>query len=257
MCRLAAYLGPRIPLAQFLLQPPHSLVRQSYHPREMREARVNADGFGFGWFDGRGRPARYVNVFPIWSDTNLGALGEALHANAWVGAVRSATPGIAHGAANTQPFHDDRYLFLHNGYLRDFARRVRPQARAFLHPEIENAVDGNSDSEYLFAALRQLLLDSDRVERALVALATLAAAWDADGPALLTIVVTDGRRLYALRHAVNGEPPTLYYALGLSNFPHGALLASEPLTADGDWRALPAHAFAVLEPGHDPRVTNL
>ena len=50
MCRLAAYLGPSLPLNQFLLDPPHSLVHQSWSPREMYYAKMNADGYGFGWY---------------------------------------------------------------------------------------------------------------------------------------------------------------------------------------------------------------
>lgn len=51
MCRLAAYLGPPITLARYLLDPPDNLVHQAWAPRELVYARLNADGFGFGWFD--------------------------------------------------------------------------------------------------------------------------------------------------------------------------------------------------------------
>ena len=51
MCRLAAYIGPTLRLEELLLKPEHSLVKQSWAPREMMEARLNADGYGFGWFD--------------------------------------------------------------------------------------------------------------------------------------------------------------------------------------------------------------
>ena len=47
MCRHLAYLGPAVPLAALLLDPPHSLLRQSWAPRDMRGGgSVNADGFG-------------------------------------------------------------------------------------------------------------------------------------------------------------------------------------------------------------------
>ena len=50
MCRLAAYLGPAIPLQQLLLQPSHSLYRQAREPKELIYAKLNADGYGFGWY---------------------------------------------------------------------------------------------------------------------------------------------------------------------------------------------------------------
>jgi gamma-glutamyl hercynylcysteine S-oxide hydrolase len=51
MCRHLAYLGPPLPLAALLFDPPHSLVEQSFAPRDMRGGgRINADGFGVGWY---------------------------------------------------------------------------------------------------------------------------------------------------------------------------------------------------------------
>ena len=53
MCRHLAYLGPPVPLRALLFDPPHSLVRQSWAPRDMRGGgTINADGFGVGWYPG-------------------------------------------------------------------------------------------------------------------------------------------------------------------------------------------------------------
>ncbi|HEU0128797.1 MAG TPA: ergothioneine biosynthesis protein EgtC, partial [Pseudonocardiaceae bacterium] len=47
MCRHLAYLGPPLDLATLLLDPPHSLLRQTYAPADMRGGgTVNVDGFG-------------------------------------------------------------------------------------------------------------------------------------------------------------------------------------------------------------------
>ncbi|HBE92200.1 MAG TPA: hypothetical protein DDW55_06595, partial [Gammaproteobacteria bacterium] len=59
MCRLAAYLGPELRLEKLLIEPEHSLVKQSWAPREMLEAKLNADGYGYGWYDPEGNPLRY------------------------------------------------------------------------------------------------------------------------------------------------------------------------------------------------------
>ena len=75
MCRHLAYLGPPVSLAELVLDPPHSLLRQSYAPKDMRGGgTVNADGFGIGWFPARrpGRPARrYRRSVPMWTDASL------------------------------------------------------------------------------------------------------------------------------------------------------------------------------------------
>ena len=61
MCRLLAYLGPSIALNRLISEPEHSLVVQSYAPREMTSGRLNADGFGFAWYDA-GAPGRALRL---------------------------------------------------------------------------------------------------------------------------------------------------------------------------------------------------
>ena len=103
MCRLAAYLGPEISLGRFLMEPAHSLYRQSWEPKEMDEAVLNADGFGFGWVNPSKQTAVYTSTQPIWSDTNLASLSNSLHSRYWLANVRSATPGQQITQTNTHP----------------------------------------------------------------------------------------------------------------------------------------------------------
>lgn len=259
MCRLAAYIGPEISLARFLLRPQHGLMQQSWEPREMRGARLNADGFGFGWFDRTQRPARYLNAMPIWADANLPALGGSLHARLWMANVRSATAPSASHVVNTQPFADDEMLFLHNGYITDFATTLRPYLRQILPPHIEAGVQGNTDSEYLFALLRHILAEDDDMALEEGLLQMFRRVEDSlDGPsALLNIVVTDGERLYATRHALRDDCPSLYFTVDDEDYPSGLLVASEPLTDSAFWRAVPAHHLLVLDPQAPPELIPL
>jgi len=78
MCRLAAYLGPAISLQQFLIDQPHSLYKQSWEPQELKYAKLNADGYGFGWYNRESAACTYTNPAPIWSDNNLPALAATL-----------------------------------------------------------------------------------------------------------------------------------------------------------------------------------
>jgi predicted glutamine amidotransferase len=48
MCRFTLYMGPPIRLSSLLIEPDHSLIRQSVESRE-REEPLNGDGFGVGW----------------------------------------------------------------------------------------------------------------------------------------------------------------------------------------------------------------
>jgi gamma-glutamyl hercynylcysteine S-oxide hydrolase len=260
MCRHAAYLGPEIALSRLLLDPPHSLEVQAWAPRELRYARLNADGFGFGWYGIDDRAIHYVNPMPIWSDVNLPDLAANLHSDLWVAAVRSATPGIASGAVNTQPFADGDYLFSHNGYLEEFVAQVRPQMHRWLTPAAESDIRGTTDSEYLFAMVRQLLDEDEELplEAALGEAFNLAGEWVGEQAALLNVIMSDGERIYATRHAINHECPSLYYTTDDDAYPEGAqLVASEPLTDAGVWRAVPEHHILILDPEAPPELLAL
>jgi glutamine amidotransferase len=259
MCRLAAYLGPAISLQQFLLDPPHSLYRQSWEPRELVYARLNADGYGFGWYAPDSSPAIYTSILPIWSDSNLPHLARTLSNPLWLAEVRSATQGNPVHQFNTQPFLDMQHLFLHNGLIRDFHQDIRPAMSRILAPEIAAGIHGNTDSEYLFACLRQLLAENPRLPLpdALRRLFDLLAEWIDEQPALLNIVITEGERLYAARHGLNHECPSLYYTTDDELFPGGQLIASERFTEDSFWQPVPEHHLLILDQQNPPELLAL
>lgn len=257
MCRHAAYVGPPIVLGRFLVEPAHSLMVQSWRPREQLTATVNADGFGVGWYLDDGRTCAYTNPMPIWSDPNLDHLGAALTSRLWMGNVRSATRGQAVGHANTHPFVAGRLLFSHNGFVHDFANGLRGVLRRHLEPALEAEIRGTTDSEHLFAALRQEQADGEGTAAALRRLFDRVAGWLGDGHALLNFLIADGARVHATRHAVNHDSPSLYVGADAELFDGGWLIASEPLTADGGWEAVPDHHLVVIEAGREPRMQPL
>ncbi|WP_158583427.1 class II glutamine amidotransferase [Salinisphaera sp. Q1T1-3] len=234
MCRIAAYLGPPRRLADFLTAPAHSLARQSWDAREMASATVNADGWGVGWFDDDGCPAVYRHTLPIWADGNVDALGRSLTRGLWMGNVRSATAGLGTDHVNTQPFAGDGLLFLHNGYIEGFAHLVRARMRDAIAPAVEESINGNTDSEYLFAVLRsQPGTPAEKLE----ATRDLVHDWLGETPerkALLNMMVTDGRRLSAVRSAVNAPAPSLYVNRDWNG---ACVIASEALDDTPGWRA--------------------
>ena len=118
MCRHLAYLGPPVSLRSVLIDPPFGLYRQAWAPRRQRHGRVNADGFGIGWYaDGDPVPARYRRAIPMWGDASLPDLARVVRSTAVLGAVRSATVGMALGEAAVAPFASGGWLFSHNGVL--------------------------------------------------------------------------------------------------------------------------------------------
>src|SRR3981081_2370342 len=106
MCRFLAYLGPDVSLDSLLLAPPWPLLRTSDEPRSMRRGRVNADGFGAGWYDFgvREEPALYRRATPIWSDRTFASIAGLAHSGAILAAVRNATAPSPTAESKPPPF---------------------------------------------------------------------------------------------------------------------------------------------------------
>ena len=75
--------------------------------------------------------------------------------------------------------------------------------------------------------------------------------------ALLNIIVTDGIKLYAARHGINHECPSLYYTTDDELFPAGQVIASERLTEDDFWQPVPEHHLLIIEPDNPPELLAL
>jgi len=259
MCRLAAYIGPTLRLEELVIKPEHSLVKQSWAPREMVEAQLNADGFGFGWFDHQGSPLRYRQTMPIWTDPNLPELGRGLESRTWVAVVRSATVNIPINIANTMPYADEKYHFMHNGYINKFSRTLRSCLRREFNPEFEDLIEGNSDSEHLFILFKQIMweIGTDDPAIALIELVARLRKWLKDERGLLNIIVAVPGQVWALRYAINGDCPTLYYTQQSAQYPGGCLVASEPFSNDDNWKEVTAQSLMVFEQDSRPEQIDL
>ena len=257
MCRLAAYLGPEISLGRFLMEPTHSLYRQSWQPEEMEEAVLNADGFGFGWLNPSKQTTIYTDTRPIWSDTNLSSLCDSLFSPYWLANVRSATPGQSISQDNTHPFKFGQLLFTHNGYIDNFNPDIRTRLHEILEPSIQSGIQGNTDSEFLFALLRQQLKHTSDIPQAIQQMVSILTEMIADEKVLLNIIIGDGTQFYVLRHAINGSCPTLYYSTEENEFPDSILIASEALTESGKWQAIPEHSYCTISDNTSPNFISL
>lgn len=259
MCRLAAYLGQNISLDRFLQKPVHSLIKQSWAPEEMAEARLNADGFGLCWYLPESGPVTYLNTAPIWSDTNLSGLCVSLHSPVWLGYVRSATEGQITSLANTQPLTSGNLAYVHNGFIRSFIPEVKSRFHEFLDPAIQAGIHGDTDSEYLFAVIRQILQDETNVDLSSVLhkFTEILTSIVGDHTALVNLILANGSDLYALRHAINGACPTLYYSETNPLFDQGMIIASEKLTRDNSWSAVPEHSLVKKIPNHKVTIMPL
>ena len=194
MCRHLAYLGRPVRLGELLVDPPHSLYRQSWAPRRQTSGVVNADGFGVGWYvDGHVEPVRHRAGGPIWTDETFADLARVMRSGAVLAAVRSATVGMASGVAAAAPFRDGRWLFSHNGAVRGWPQAASRLAWG-LDPGVVATAEAATDSALLWVRLRELLRSGKAPEAAVVEVIGRVA--DAGGGAV-NLLLTDGERIVA------------------------------------------------------------
>jgi len=224
----------------------------------MLEAEVNVDGFGLGWYPGDGTLKSYKSVTPIWADCNLRALAPLLHSELWLGNVRSATVPETITKWDTPPYCVGNLVFSHNGFIREFPNKVRPLIRKFLLPEIESGVQGNTDSEYLFAVFRQLLPEHrGDIAGAISSLFEKLRFWGGGNCGLFNFIVSDGEAIVATRHGYGGKCPSLYLGQGALGVGDGWVISSEPMSKDWDWTVVPEHHMISMEIGNDPIISAL
>jgi ergothioneine biosynthesis protein EgtC len=259
MCRLLAYIGSPINLEPLLYKPEHSLIVQSYQPREMLSGVVNADGFGVGWYDLQkdDKPFIYKNTLPIWNDINLPSLARYVESRNILAYIRSATQGQALDFSNSQPFQHQNLLFIHNGRINNFRQTLYRPIRSQLSDEIYNWIMGSTDSEHIFAmVLNQLFLNPTKtipqaLHAALIELKDLAQSFQTY--ALANLIISDGKNLTASRYATSAPAPSLYWLKNDDNLANAVVIASEPLFK-GDWNACPENSIISVGEDCDIRI---
>lgn len=252
MCRLLAYAGPPLPLEALIAAPEHSLVVQSYQPREMTSGVVNADGHGVAWYDPARRRAPFVyrSTLPIWNDPNLADLTAYAVSGHVLAYVRSATPGQALDFSNTQPFVAGELSFIHNGFITGFRQPggggLHRRLRAQLDDDAYAMIHGNTDSEHLFAWLVQHVRAEGSLRRGVeVGLAALEAL-AGETVMSLNFALGDDETIVVGRHALGTAPPSLHVLAGHGRFPGATLVTSEPLFDDPAWTPCPANSLTIL-----------
>lgn len=236
---MVCYLGPPVTPATLLLDPSHGLAEQAWRPRYQTHGTMNADGFGVGWYD-RTRsadPALYRRACSIWSDRSFDSIARVVAADAILAAVRSATPPLPVHEFNTPPYAAGQWLFAHNGAIEGFASEAGVALRARVSPARAARIEGSTDSETLFA----LILDGmDRGAAPTEAMARAVATVESVAPIRPTMLMTDGRRAYAL---VRDD------SMFVRNEPNATTLASEPFGGDEAWTRVPDGSLIEAEAG--------
>jgi glutamine amidotransferase len=221
MCRHLGWLGSPRAISSLVLEPAHGLLVQSYAPRRQSHGRMNADGWGAGFYaPGLDSPARWRGNRPLWTDASFASVAPTLASTCVIAAVRSATVGMPADETAAAPFTDGRWLMSHNGVVdRDL---LGPQ------PLAESVCDSAMLAAYLFGSGPE---DLGLLIRGL---------GNRQPTARLNVLLANGSRLLATRWNDT---------LSVLSTDDGVVLASEPYDDDPRWKDVPEHHLVDVSDG--------
>jgi predicted glutamine amidotransferase len=266
MCRWLAYSGSPLLLKEVLYGGPNSLIDQSLHSRLGAEP-TNGDGFGVGWYGAQPTPGLYHGTEPAWNDQNLRELAGHISSPLFFTHIRAAI-GSAVQQTNCHPFRHGSWLFMHNGYLNEFATIKRDVVLA-IDPSLYPQIQGGADTEFLFFLALTLGLTDDppaAIEAAIGLVEEIAARHGVPHPFQGTIATTDGQSVWAFRYSSERKSRSLFYTTNVPTlramYPEreffqavsedARLIVSEPL---GDvarvWNEVPESSWGVIGPGRE------
>jgi predicted glutamine amidotransferase len=268
MCRWLAYSGSPILLEEVLYKPRYSLIDQSLHSR-MGVETTNGDGFGIAWYslDGSPEPTTFGGVGPAWGDANLRELGRTISSPLFLAHIRAST-GTPVQQTNCHPFRHGRWLWQHNGSIREFTTLKRDLVFA-VDPSLYPSITGSTDSEVMFYLALTFGLHDDpvrAVERMAGFIESVAQRHGVADPLQMTVATTDGSRLWAFRYSSQHESRTLYVNTAVSAlrelYPDNEnlhrlsdetrIVVSEPLgDLPGAWQPIPESSYGIVQKGGD------
>ena len=212
MCRWIAYSGAPIFLDEVIFKPEHSLIDQSLNARHS-ETTTNGDGSGVGWYGTRPVPGVYRDVRPAWNDANLRALAAQIESPLFMAHIR-ATTGTATQRTNCHPFNFNNWLFVHNGSIAAFPE-VKRELMLALAPEYFVAINGTTDSEIMFYLALTFGMADDvagGIARMVGLVEAVGRRHGVEHPMQMSLGISDGRRLYAVRYSSEGRSRTLFHS---------------------------------------------
>jgi predicted glutamine amidotransferase len=270
MCRWLGYFGDPIRIDELVYNTTHSLIEQSRAAR-LTTHFTNADGFGIGWYGSEELPGIYHSIAPAWSDRNLQELCAQIRSPLFLAHVR-ATTGTPVQQTNCHPFRHGRWLFAHNGFIDQYMRLRRELVFA-VDPELFEYIEGTTDSELMFFLALTFGLDDEplpALERMAGFVETTGRRNGVEDPLQMTLGLSDGERLYAIRYASGQmEANSLYVSNDAQDvrllYPENERLrhlddearaiVSEPLAdLPGVWREVPPGTALIVQPGEDAEV---
>jgi len=265
MCRWLAYTGNPIQLEAVLFRAQHSLIDQSLRSR-LGHTTTNGDGFGIGWYGKHSEiPFRYRGLQPAWNDRNLREAARAIRAPMFIAHIRAATDTPAQ-ETNCHPFRYGRWMFAHNGLIRDYPV-VRRDLMMAVEPHLFRWIEGSTDSEVMFFLALTFGLERDprsALEQMVGLVEDVCRRHGVEYPVNMTVCVTDGEQLVAVRYSSETDSRSLFHNTSIRHlrelYPEDErilaagddafLVLSEPLVdLPGAWEEIPEGTIIIAKGG--------
>ena len=158
-------------------------------------------------------PCRLPSIEPAWNDRNLREVASHVESPLFLAHIRAST-GTAVQQTNCHPFRHGKWLWVHNGLVRDFHRIKRELALA-VDESLYTSIEGSTDSEMLFYLALTFGLEEDppgAVERMVGFVEEVGRRHGTEHPIQMTIGTADGNSVWAFRYSSEGKSRTLYYS---------------------------------------------
>jgi predicted glutamine amidotransferase len=267
MCRWLAYSGSPLSLETILYKPKHSLIDQSLHS-DLGAEPTNGDGFGIGWYTDFARtPGVYRSIEPAWNDRNLRDLATHITSPVVFAHIRAAI-GSAVQETNCHPFRHGKWLFMHNGFIAEFAKVKRDLALA-IDPSLFPLLEGSADTEVMFHLALTFGLEDDppaAMEATVGLIEEVGRKHGVEHPIQMTVATTNGESIWAFRYSSERSSRSLFFTTAVQTVrelhpelevlalvdDEARLIVSEPLgDLPGVWNEVPESSWGVIQPGDD------
>ncbi|KAI9837321.1 MAG: hypothetical protein M1819_000395 [Sarea resinae] len=241
-------------LSKLILDPTHSILKQSYDSRLRLDTRRphNGDGFGVGYYTPPSlgaEPCIFTSTIPAWNCINLERLASKTTSSLIFAHVRATTEG-ALSDSNCHPFRHNTLMWMHNGNIGSW-KYIKRRLADSLNDRWFLGVQGGTDSEWAFAlfldsmermgydpstepsgnggfghaVIRKAMLKTiERINRFIKDIPDhFKDTPDYDTRSLLNFAVTDGHSVVATRYVSSktDEAASLYFSSGTNWKQHG------------------------------------
>jgi predicted glutamine amidotransferase len=219
----------------------------------IRNHKINLDGYGIGFYND-GVPKTYKNINPSWSDTNLLNMLPFVNTNLImvhiraINECRNYVSGDNHvdnhyndtikqnylapvHMYNCHPFTYDKYMFSHNGHLKEFNNgKSRKKLINRISDKFIVNIIGNTDSEYIFYLILTFVFEGFNVVDSIKEAIKFINSLNPDSVFTMNVLFTDGLNIITTRYINNTDhkPPSLY----MSNCGEYITISSEPLSKE-------------------------